>query len=515
MHMKGYAGIYCKDIMRVVSIMKALVYLRVSTEEQAEKGYSLKVQKLEGMNKAVEMGCSPEDIYIFSDEGVSGAILERPQLMAALDLLKKRNTEYFICYDGSRLSRNAAHQLILIDQIKKSGAKLIFLKNIYQDNAEGRFQLTVMAAVDEYERARLKLRTEMGKRAKAAQHELTHNPGLYGYDFDPKTDTLNINENNALILRSMFEMLINEGKGPSEIAEQLNASNVPSPRMKQWSRVTVRRILANQSYLGTLYIRRYDTRDCHLNKFKSKEEKLKVRERPQDEWVPVRIPQLVDRKTWEKAQSILKKPQSTKKRKSSTDFLLTPLLKCSLCGSNMKGKSITRNGCQYRYYICSGKYKSSREEKCTSRLVKADDLEKAVWDYICGDIKSYISSRADEEKIIEKYLLENQIIIKNIFNKKEKAKKENERIILMFQKGYINEAIMQKKLEELKKREMLLDLESAAKSDFDVVHVKKYLPIIIEDMLSKLDNKERRHVMETLISGINVYDDTVYIKGKL
>ena len=192
--MRRYAVTCCKDIVKVVKNLNALVYLRVSTEDQAEKGYSIQAQRTEGINKAIELGCSPENIHVFADEGVSGAILERPQLMAALDMIRKRdnNIRYFICYDSSRLSRNASHQLIIVDEIKKREVQLIFLKNSYQDNAEGRFQLTVMAAVDEYERARLKLRTEMGKRAKASQHKLTHNPGLYGYDFDPKTDTLSI-----------------------------------------------------------------------------------------------------------------------------------------------------------------------------------------------------------------------------------------------------------------------------------------------------------------------------------
>ncbi|HQA66258.1 MAG TPA: recombinase family protein [Bacillota bacterium] len=47
--------------------MAALVYLRVSTEEQAERGYSIQVQRDEGLKKAVELGCSPESIYIFND----------------------------------------------------------------------------------------------------------------------------------------------------------------------------------------------------------------------------------------------------------------------------------------------------------------------------------------------------------------------------------------------------------------------------------------------------------------
>ncbi|HYE12784.1 MAG TPA: recombinase family protein, partial [Patescibacteria group bacterium] len=346
--------------------MKALVYLRVSTEEQVEKGFSMQAQRTECVNKAIELGCVAEDIHIFSDEGVSGAVLERPQLMAALNMLKIRSNDkrFFICYDSSRLSRNAAHQLIIIDEIKKREAQLIFIKNSYEDNAEGRFQLTVMAAVDEYERARLRLRTEMGKRAKASQHKLTHNPGLYGYDFDPKTDTLSINEEHSKHLKLMFELVIDESMGPAEIAEKLNESDIPSPRMKQWNRVTVRRILTNPSYLGILYIRRYDTRDCHLNKYRSKGEKIKIKEKPQCDWVPIQIPQIIDIDIWKKAQNKLKKSTRSSKKNENFDFILTPLLRCGICGGAMNGKSIYKGENCYRYYICSGKYNQMKEKSC-------------------------------------------------------------------------------------------------------------------------------------------------------
>jgi site-specific DNA recombinase len=170
-----------------------------------------------------------DEVFIFSDEGVSGAILERPQLMASLELLKKGGINYYITMDTSRLSRNVSHQLMLVDEIKRRGAELVFLRNSYQDNPEGRFQITIMAAVDEYERARLKLRTEMGKRAKAKQHLLTHNPGIYGYNFDIKTDCLYINEEQAKIVNQMYSWLIDGDMGPSEISDRLNEIGVPSP----------------------------------------------------------------------------------------------------------------------------------------------------------------------------------------------------------------------------------------------------------------------------------------------
>jgi site-specific DNA recombinase len=474
------------------------------------------------MNKAVELGCSPENIYIFSDEGVSGAVLERPQLMAALDMTRRRenNIRYFICYDSSRLSRNAAHQLIIVDEIKKSGAQLIFLKNSYQDNAEGRFQLTVMAAVDEYERAKLKLRTEMGKRAKAGQHMLTHNPGIYGYNFDTRTDTLSINEEHAQNLKHIFALLIEERRSPAEIAEKLNALGVPSPRLKQWSRVTVRRMLSNPSYLGILYIRRYDTRDCHLNKFKKKGEKVKVKEKPRDEWIPVKIPQIIDRDTWEKAQVILKKSRSSGRKRCREDSILDSLIKCGICGSTMNSKITVKGSAEYRYYICSEKYK---EKSCEADIIRADDIEKAIWEQIYDSICIFIKNEADIEKAIEGYISETENDIENILRKKEKAILEKERIITMFQKGYIKEDEMCRKLNCNEKSLTKLDEAMARKSEKDTVLIerlkkdcrKENLPYIIQDILIRLDSKDRRYILRLLISEIVVSGNKISIKGRL
>ncbi|AFV12387.1 site-specific recombinase PinR [Thermacetogenium phaeum DSM 12270] len=77
----------------------ALIYLRVSTEEQAERGYSIAAQREECRAKARELGAT--EITEFVDEGVSGSILERPALVAALEKLKAGGIRWFICLDTS------------------------------------------------------------------------------------------------------------------------------------------------------------------------------------------------------------------------------------------------------------------------------------------------------------------------------------------------------------------------------------------------------------------------------
>ncbi len=480
----------------------------------------MQAQRSEAEERAADLGCGSEDILFFSDEGISGSVLERPQLMNVLNMIKREKDipKYFICYDSSRLSRNASHQLILIDEIKKSGAKLIFLKNNYEDNAEGRFQLTVMAAVDEYERARLKLRTGMGKRAKAIQHKLTHNPGLYGYDFDPINDKLTINEEHAKILIRIFYKLTEEHKGPSEIAEELNDSGIVSPRMKKWTRNTVRRILLNPSYMGTLYIQRYDTRECHLNRFRSKSEKVKIKEKPRNEWIPVNIPQIIERDTWERAQKAMKKVKHSSLGGPAAEYILAPLMLCGICGSRLNGKSIKRNEATYRYYVCANKYGTSKG-RCASRLINADALEEKVWDYICGRIMDYFKENKDITELTNEYATQNANDIAETRNKVEKAKEEKDRVILMFQKGIIDENVMYARLLENDKKLKNLDAFITKENEYKARQIEKLnhewksenFPYIMKILLKKMSRTEKEHLIYLMIDEIRAAEGVVTI----
>ncbi|OGO76837.1 MAG: hypothetical protein A2Y23_02100 [Clostridiales bacterium GWB2_37_7] len=275
-----------------------------------------------------------------------------------------------------------SHQLILIDNIKKYKVKLIFVRSSFEDTAEGRFQITIMAAVDEYERARLKIRTELGKRAKAYQKLLTHNPNIYGYKFNKETDCLQVNEDQAKVVQKMYNWLLQENLGPSKIADRLNELSIPSMRGKLWSRVSINRILKNFSYTGTIYIRRYDTRDYKLNKFKKKQDKVSIVEKPKEQWIGIEIPAIIDKYVWEKAKTILDKSKRIYKKSEYPSFLLSGLPICGSCGGTMSGKTVSKNNAaKNRYYCCVNKYNYDlpAPKRCNSKLYKAEELEEVIW----------------------------------------------------------------------------------------------------------------------------------------
>jgi site-specific DNA recombinase len=494
---------------------KAIVYLRVSTEEQAEKGFSLQAQREECFQKLKELNC--DEMLEFCDEGVSGSILERPMLLNALDIMKQCAINYFICYDPSRLSRNVSHQLILIDNIKKFGARLIFVRSNYEDTAEGRFQLTIMSAVDEYERARLKIRTELGKRTKANQKLLTHNPNIYGYIFDKESDTLHMDKEQSEVVKLMFNWLLLDKLGPAQITDKLNDLCIPSMRGKLWNRVTVSRILRNYSYTGTLYIRRYDTKDYKLNKFKKKGEKIKISEKPKDQWVDIEIPAIISKSTWEKAILLLSKSKRIYKTHDNQKYLLSGLLTCGMCGGTLFGKSIVKNGkSTNRYYCCMNKYNYNKEEpsRCKSRLYKADELETVIWEKVRHwiinkeEIKKALMNMSfikEDKSYLDKCTYANHLITQ--------ALKEKEKIIKLFQKEIIDEREFDIKIMETNNRiKGAKDLQMEADHlELDKNTDKVEFLNQIENAVDKMSLTVKNKILCTLIKEIKIKNNQLIL----
>lgn len=493
---------------------KAIIYLRVSTEEQAEKGFSISAQREECIKKAQELGCGTITEYL--DEGVSGSILERPMLMNAMEILKNDKIDFFVCFDSSRLSRNVSHQLILIDTIKKYGTQLLFVRTSYEDTAEGRFQITIMAAVDEYERARLRMRTELGKRAKAKQRLLTHNPGLYGYEFDKNKDALIIDEAQAIIIKMMYNWLLEHKIGPAEIAKRLNLMQIPSMRGREWSRVSVNRILNNFSYTGTLYIRRFDTRDYKLNKYKNKDEKVRIIQRPKDEWIPISIPAIIEMDTWQKAKMQLDKAKRAYKKGAKVYYLLSGLLRCEECGGTMFGRSTYKNGqIQNKYYCCINKYdySKSKDDRCKSKLYKSEDLEKIIWNIA----KSWILRENEIKNAFnEKLKLEIKSLNTNELKKLiEQKEQEKQRIINLYQKDIVDEAELKERLKYIKEtiERLIVDYDKAIRINNKVqkVHIENIVELI-EAYLDKLDTLSKNKLLHIIIKEIIINNDLMRVK---
>src|SRR5947209_8100978 len=103
-----------------MSRLKAVIYTRVSTDEQSEKGTSLETQRQDCMKRASDLSAAV--VELFSDEGISGGYYQgRPALQRALALIEEGAANVLLCYDLSRLSRNVEHQAIIKRRVENAG----------------------------------------------------------------------------------------------------------------------------------------------------------------------------------------------------------------------------------------------------------------------------------------------------------------------------------------------------------------------------------------------------------
>ncbi|MCL6522286.1 MAG: recombinase family protein, partial [Firmicutes bacterium] len=358
--------------------MRAAIYLRVSTDEQAEHGHGIAFQREECRRRAAEIGAEAVDEY--ADEGVSGAVLARPALLRLLAAVQEGRYDVVLCWDASRLSRELRDQLDLRTQIRQR-ARLLFVQGGWdEESPEGELMFNVSGSVAQYERAKVRERTMAGRRQKARSGKLPFGFAPYGYRYDRERSTLVVVEEEARVVRRIFDDLLAYRAGLNGIARALTREGVPTRHGGPWHRQVIRQIVANPVYKGVYYANRRDMRGMSLNRYRPRGEKRAPRLRPPEEWIPVPVPALVSEESWERAQAVLARAARLW-HGGKHAYLLRGLVRCGRCGLSMAGSPRHSWGRVERVYTCRRHQAGVRPAAC-GRAVRADPLEEAVWQWL-------------------------------------------------------------------------------------------------------------------------------------
>ena len=146
---------------------KAILYARVSTEEQAKKGYSL-AQQLEALREyAAREGY--EVLEEVQDPGHSGAILERPGMDRVRDLVAAGGVSVVLAQDRDRFAREPAYHYLLRKEFEEHGTKIRALNDRGDESPEGQLTDGILDQLAKYERAKIAERTRRGKLRKARE----------------------------------------------------------------------------------------------------------------------------------------------------------------------------------------------------------------------------------------------------------------------------------------------------------------------------------------------------------
>ena len=372
--------------------MKAAVYCRVSTEDQAQHGSSLEGQERAAVDKARELGHEVLPEHVFR-EAWTGASLDRPLLDEARALIRRRTIDALVCYSTDRLSRNPIHIAVVAEECEKHGVALVFVTEPLDNSPEGGLIRYVKGYSAQMERAKIADRTLRGKREKARQGRLsTGGTALFGYAPVKGEARRIIDQEQAVVARRIFHMFAAEGYTLYRAVRVLNEHGVPAPRGGKWNENSVLRLLTNPSYMGESYVFRYRAVEPGYHKRDQVPyEKTKHVLRDRSEWIetPDATPAIVSKETFEAAQAQLTANRRKSPRNKKHYYLLTGRLKCGICGHSIVGSARKRrNGTDQRRYRCVSNLKSNYYSRCGQPSITADPLEDAVWEAIATHLKS-------------------------------------------------------------------------------------------------------------------------------
>jgi len=221
---------------------RAVAYLRVSTEKQAEQGVSLEAQrtKVEAYAQLYELDL----VDVVIDAGASAKTLDRPGLQKALEMLRAGQAEAFLVAKLDRLTRSVVHLGQLVEDYfaKDKWALLSVGEQIDTRSAAGRLVLNVLASVSQWEREAIGERTSAAMQHKASAGEYTGGELPYGYALGPDGDHLVENPEEQRVL-STARTLRGAGLSLRSVARELNAQGFRSRTGKQFLHVQVARML--------------------------------------------------------------------------------------------------------------------------------------------------------------------------------------------------------------------------------------------------------------------------------
>jgi len=225
----------------MTSIEQCAVYARVSSDRQNPLSPSDQVRKCREYADANELTVLVEHVYM--DEGISGVGSDRPAFQRLLNIALSpgRPFDTILVDDTSRLSRNQAQVMIVIEKLKFAGIRVIFIsQGIDTQSEQSDVQVTFHGLVDSLYVKELAKKTHRGLESCAISG--LHTGGrCYGYTAvavgDRESKRLVINESEAAVVRRIFEMFASS-VSLKKIAKILNSECVPAPRSKSKNRGT-------------------------------------------------------------------------------------------------------------------------------------------------------------------------------------------------------------------------------------------------------------------------------------
>lgn len=374
--------------MSISSPTQAIIaasYERVSTKVQGQQGFSLAAQHRTMEDFAAAQGWLLPAHLRFrdgEDENASGTRWDLPGQTAMLEAAARGEFTILIAPAHDRFARTLVKGLVLEEQLRKHGVRVIYQQAPVEDTPEGRLLKNQLYSFAEYEREKFIMRTVTGRQQKARSGRFVgQGMAPFGYRViyetlpsgKQRTCGLEPDPTKAAVVQRVFQELRHHSC--QDVADMLNADGLTTSKGYRWTARSVRRMALTTAYMGVFVFgsKEHDTR-------------LAPEER---QGIPVPVPALVDRATWDAVQGALERRKSRRKgrtAKAEDPFLLRSHLTCGHCGRSL----ITNVNNRVRYYgcLCHKPYAAAIHGRpvCDLPNANAERLEEELWNVIAATL---------------------------------------------------------------------------------------------------------------------------------
>jgi site-specific DNA recombinase len=375
----------------VLSQKRAVLYTRVSTEEQAERNTSMETQREECLNQARRRNFFP--VRICEDAGVSGLRYKtRPGIVEALRLIESGEASVLIILRLDRLGRSTKVILDIAERIDRAEGQIVTCDGMELGmSPSGKMMLTMLAAASELERGMIRERTMRGMKQRFSSGEMpSRSSSPYGYHIVTRRDIergdypadqvgkYTIVEEQARWVRCIFDRYAS-GQSLRQIANWLGLQGATTATGKTtWNYRSIKEIVNNSCHKGVAIFGKRETLHDENRITERNFRDAYRRTRPEEEWATMDIPAIVDPALWALCQAQLQRNKELLGGRRERRFMLTGLARCSTCGQKMTGGSAKygKEGKKARFYTCR---RGCKSKSYSARRLEGSVLQVLLW----------------------------------------------------------------------------------------------------------------------------------------
>jgi len=514
----------------------AAIYARVSSEQQRAE-HTIASQTAALIEFAKTQGLEVPQEWVFEDQGYSGATLERPGLERVRDLAAEGQIQVVLAYAPDRLSRKYAYQILLIEELARHGVETCFVKAPHGASAEDQLLVQFQGMIAEYERAQILERSRRGKRYRARAGEVSVLGGApYGYRYIRKTDETpalyQVNDEEARVVQSVYEMYTVDGLSIGEITRRLNAKGIPTRKHSAgWERSVVWAMLRNPAYRGaaafgkTHIASRQRVTRARRRRNAMVSSDSAGHERPRQEWIEIPVPALVSEDSFTRAQELLWENKLRSKRRTITPSIVQGLVSCQKCGYAFSRTSTYTSARKLHYYKCIGSdgWRKLGGPVCDNRrFVRQDLLDQIVWTEVLRLLEdpTLIQQELDRRLAAARSSDPTKQREQSLRRELTRVGKSLERLLTAYQEELLSLEQLRERVPSLRQREQTLRAELQAVVDqagdrAKFLHLAETTAAFLgrlRDSANTLDVIERQRIVRLVVKEILIGDDTIVIR---